>query len=73
LACNKRQQPDVAKTLLLAGADVNARSGDGTPTLHTAIRSESVDVLVVALLAAGVDADAADMVGRKAIDVAKGK
>lgn len=68
-ACNSN--PEVIKTLLEAGADVNAQSLDGkTPLIFAVINNEN-PVVFTALLAARADAKTKDKDGKTALDYAQ--
>ena len=58
------------KTLLDAGADIEAETSDGYTPLHWAARKGHVDI-VAALLAAGADVQAKDNQGRTPRDLAR--
>ncbi|MEE2637880.1 MAG: ankyrin repeat domain-containing protein, partial [Acidobacteriota bacterium] len=58
----RAQEIDTVRTLILSGADVTARQGDGATALHWAVHWEH-PVLVNLLLQAGGNADAANDLG----------
>jgi ankyrin repeat protein len=62
--------PDLARSLLEAGADVNATQQDGVTPLHEAAHTGRVD-LVRLLLEHGADPNARDGRGRTAADFAR--
>lgn len=63
---------DIAKALVAAGADVNAKQRHGWTPLHGAADSGSVE-LVELLLARGADPDATHQEGKTALDIAREK
>jgi ankyrin repeat protein len=63
---------DAAQVLLDAGADVNARDGNGRTALHAAAAQGFNDVVKL-LAARGADLAAKDTEGNTAIDAANGK
>ena len=62
--------PDIARTLIAAGADVNARQQGGVTPLQAAAANGALD-LVRVLLAHGADPSATDDNGRTAADWAR--
>jgi ankyrin repeat protein len=62
--------PDIARSFIAAGADVNAVQQDGVTPLHEAAANGRLD-LVQLLLERGADASARDGKGRTAIDFAR--
>ncbi|MDQ3811890.1 MAG: ankyrin repeat domain-containing protein [Chloroflexota bacterium] len=63
-------EPELARTLVAAGADVNARQADGSTPLHNAADIGSID-LAQLLLDRGADPRLADHRGRTPADIAR--
>ena len=68
LAASNNTNPDVAKALIAAGADVNARINLGWTALFWAATLNTNPDVVKVLLAAGADKNARDISGSRAID-----
>jgi ankyrin repeat protein len=62
--------PDIARSLIAAGADVNAQQQDGVTPLHEAAANGQLE-LVQLLLERGADVSAQDGKGRSAVDFAR--
>jgi hypothetical protein len=65
---SNRNPVDAVKTLIEAGADVNAKSDEGDTALHLAAFDGKLD-LVRALVAGGANLDAKDAAGLTALQV----
>jgi uncharacterized delta-60 repeat protein len=61
--------PDIAKALITAGADVNAQTIDGRTPLQSAALNNHIEIAKL-LLNAGARSDLADREGKTALDVA---
>ena len=66
----QNSKPEVVKALIAAGADVNARTENGSTMLIAASRGDDAPQVLSALLEAGAEIDAADQAGRTALMLA---
>jgi len=68
-AVRKNRESDIRKALE-AGADINAKDGDGNTILHVAA-GEGLPGIVIGLVGRGADINIRNNAGETAIDVAK--
>jgi ankyrin repeat protein len=66
------QKPEVVFALLKAGANVNAKDGNGATALMDATNGTNAEMMITALLKAGAEAKAKDNTGKTALDYAQG-
>jgi ankyrin repeat protein len=72
LAASKGQI-EIAKAIIQAGANVNARSDDGETALHMAAASQSQSDVIDLLMQSGVDIEARNKTGKTALQLAEEK